>query len=69
LADESAVFSNAEETISSTQSVLTFSTPYIMWPGKSPVVSKKGDEIKLEIDAKAAKTGSSLELSVTNAHG
>jgi Phage tail tube protein len=64
-----AVFSNAEETISSTQSVLTFSTPYLMWPGKSPVVSKKGDEIKLEIDAKAAKTGSSLELSVTNAHG
>jgi hypothetical protein len=64
-----AVFSNAEETISSTQSVLTFSTPYLMWPGKSPAVSKKGDEIKLEIDAKAEKTGSSLELSVTNAHG
>jgi hypothetical protein len=64
-----AVFSNAEETINSTQSVLTFSTPYLMWPGKSPNVTKKGDEIHLEIDAKAMKTGSSLELSVTNAHG
>ena len=64
-----AVFSNAEETISSTQSVLTFTTPYLMWPGKSPNVTKKGDEIHLEIDAKAMKTGSSLELSVTNAHG
>ncbi|HEV8000911.1 MAG TPA: phage tail tube protein [Planctomycetaceae bacterium] len=64
-----AVFSNAEETISSTQSVLTFTTPYLMWPGKSPNVTKKGDEIHLEIDAMAKKTGSSLELSVTNAHG
>jgi Phage tail tube protein len=64
-----AVFSNAEETISSTQSVLTFTTPYLMWPGKSPNVTKKGDEIHLEIDAKAMRTGSSLELSVTNAHG
>jgi hypothetical protein len=40
-----------------------------MWPGKSPAVTKKGDEIHLEIDAKAEKVGSSLELSVTNAHG
>jgi hypothetical protein len=27
------------------------------------------EKIHLEIDAKAMKTGSSLELSVTNAHG
>jgi hypothetical protein len=64
-----AVFTNAEETISSTVSTLTFSTPYLMWPGKSPNVTKKGDEIHLEIDAKAMKTGSTLELSVTNSHG
>jgi hypothetical protein len=64
-----AVFSNAEETINATESVLTFTTPYLMWPGKSPVVTKKQDEIKLEIDAQARKTSSTLELSVTNLHG
>ena len=64
-----AVFTNAEETINSTVSTLTFSTPYLMWPGKNPVVTKKGDEIKLEIDGQARKTGSTLEFSVTNAHG
>lgn len=65
----SAVFTNAEETIDSVASTLTFSTPYLMWPGKSPVVTSKGAEIHLEIDAKAEKTGSSLELSVTNSYG
>jgi hypothetical protein len=64
-----AVFSNAEETISSTQSVLTFTTPYLIWPAKSPNVGSKASEIHLELNAAAYKTGSSAELSITNAHG
>jgi hypothetical protein len=66
----SAVFTNAEETISSTQSVLTFTMGGLFqFPAKTPVVSGKANEIHLELDGTARKSGSTLELSITNAHG
>lgn len=66
----SAVFTNAEEVINSTPSVLTFTMPGVFqYPAKSPVVSGKQNEIQLEIDATARKNGSNLELSITNSHG
>ena len=69
-ATASAVFTNAEETISSTPSVLTFTMGGVLqYPTKSPVVSGKANEIHLELDATARKSGSNPELSITNAHG
>ncbi len=66
----SAVFTNAEETISSTQSVLTFTMGGLFqYPAKTPVVSGKANEIHMELDGTARKSGSTLELSITNAHG
>jgi len=66
----SAVFTNTEETISSTVSTLTFSVPGLFqYPAKSPVVPGKASEIHLELDATARKSGTNAELTITNAHG
>ncbi len=66
----SAVFTNAEEIISSTPSALTFTMGGLFqYPAKSPVVSGKAHEIHLELDATARKNGSTLELAITNTHG
>jgi hypothetical protein len=70
----SFVFANAEETISSTQSQLTFTVGGVLqYPQKSPVVRGKTSEIHLEIDSTARTTTSGTtvtpELSITNTHG
>lgn len=59
-----AVFTNAEES----SSVLTFTMPCLEFPGRSPNVRGKAAEIRLELDAVDRKSGSSAELSITNAH-
>ncbi len=60
----SAVFTNAEES----SSVLTFAMPYLQFPGKSPNITGKSSEIRLELDGTARRTGASPELTITNAH-
>jgi hypothetical protein len=70
----SAVFTNAEETISSTQSVLTFTMPGVLqYPAKSPVVPGKTSEIHLEIGSTARSFTNSgtiaRELTISNVHG
>ena len=64
-----AVFTSAEETINATTSTLTFTTPYLVWPGTSPSVPSKQAELHLELNGRAYKTGASAELTITNAHG
>jgi hypothetical protein len=64
-----ATFSNAEETISSTESVLTFTMPWWQFPGVSPHVTGKAAETHLELSGQAMQTGTTKELTVTNAHG
>jgi hypothetical protein len=69
-----AVFTNAEETISSTVSTLTFSFPGVLqYPTISPTVQSKQQEINLDIEGTARTTTSGTtitrELTITNAHG
>jgi hypothetical protein len=64
-----ATFSNAEETISSTQSVLTFTMPWWQFPGVSPHVTGKAAETHLELNGQAMQNGTTKELTITNAHG
>jgi hypothetical protein len=70
----SAVFTNAEETISSTVSTLTFSFPGVLqYPTISPTVQSKQTEINLDIEGTARTTTSGTtitrELTITNTHG
>lgn len=66
----SAVFTNAEETITSIVSTLTFTMGGVLqYPKKSPVVPGKTKEIHLELNATARKLGSTAELTITNTHG
>jgi hypothetical protein len=66
----SIVMANAEETISSTVSTLTFTMGGLFqYPARSPSVTGKANEIHLELDGVARKSGSTAELSITNAHG
>jgi hypothetical protein len=69
-----AVFTNAEETINSTVSTLTFSFPgALQYPTISPTVQSKQQEINLDIEGTARTTTSGTtitrELTITNSHG
>ena len=69
-----AVFTNAEETINSTVSTLTFSFPgALQYPTISPTVQSKQQEINLDIEGTARTTTSGTtitrELTITNTHG
>lgn len=62
----SFVFTNPEES----GSVLTFAVPGLLqYPSRSPVITRKQDEIKLTLDMIARQNGSNPELTITNAHG
>lgn len=58
-----AVYTNAD----ATASVLTFTYGALQFPASIPVVNGKG-EIRMQLKGRALRTGSTLELSFTNAH-
>ena len=64
-----AIFSSAEETISSTQSVLTFTLPYWQFPGVTPHTPGKDQELHLELNGQAMKTSTTPEITIENSHG
>jgi hypothetical protein len=64
-----SVFTDAEEVISSTTSTLTITSPLFIYPTEDPVVTGKANETKLTLNAMARKSGTTAEISITNAHG